>query len=239
MAANLAALNNYLDNVLFIQDQAVRDGLNQQGLTSFDDFVTLTESDISQICSNVRKPGGVIPNPNAGLPGQPPTITNPGVLVGHAVEVRLKMLCYFVKHLVRIQRMPFVPAVATLARIVAVYKLKDAEKDEDEDIKLPTPLAKLDDVRVTLENIDDYLRRKLGDSGCPLAYITRDTVALPIIDEGFGLPSYSEEMINRAPHTGVSYQRDNIAVWNVIRHVTHGGPGWNWVSSFQRTRISL
>jgi len=238
MAANLAALNNYFQNTLVIQDQAVRDGLNEQGLTSFDDFVTLTEKDIVQICANVRRPGGVIPNPNAAVVGQPPTITNPGVLVGHAVKIRLKMLCYFVKHLVRVQRMPFVPGVATLARLVAVYKLKEIEEvaDDDEEIKLPSPLTKIDDVRVTLEDIDDYLRRKFGDSGCPLAYVTRDTVALPVIDAGFGLPTFAEEMIARAPHIDISYQRDNVVVWNVIRHVTHGGPGWNWVSSFRPTR---
>ena len=201
MAANLAALNNYFENTLFITDQAVRNGLNQQGLTSFDDFITFTEKDIAQICSNVRKPGGVIPNPNAAVPGQPATISNPGVLVGHAIEVRLKMLCYFVKHVVRIQRLPVVPAIATLTRLIAVYKLKDIEKDEeDEDIKIPTPLTKIDEVCVTLEDLDDYLRHKLCNSGCPLAYITRDTVALvPADDPGFGQPSYTEEMIARAP----------------------------------------
>ena len=100
---------------------------------------------------------------------------------------------------------------------------------------MPTPLAKIDDVRVTLENIDDYFRRKLGDPGCPLAYITRDTVTLPAVDLGFGQPSYYDKMIDRAPHTVVSYQHDKVTVWNVIRHVTHGGPAWNWVSSFSRT----
>jgi hypothetical protein len=43
-------------------------------------------------------------------------------------------------------------------------------------------------------------------------------------------------MIARAPNIGISYQCDNATVWNVIRHITHGGPAWNWVSSFRTTR---
>jgi hypothetical protein len=42
-------------------------------------------------------------------------------------------------------------------------------------------------------------------------------------------------MIALAPHTGAVYQCNNNTVWNVIRHVTHGGPAWNWVSAHQRS----
>lgn len=73
--------------------------------------------------------------------------------------------------------------------------------------------------------------------GVPLAYVVRDTVALPAAndDPGFGQPSYIEEMVRRAPHGTPQYETDNALVWNVIRHVTHGGPAWNWVSRFART----
>jgi hypothetical protein len=59
-------------------------------------------------------------------------------------------------------------------------------------------------------------------------------IGLPLADNdpGFGLPTYDMEMITRAPHTGPSYQIDNHAVWDVIRYMTHGGPAWDWVSSF-------
>lgn len=246
--AAVDALNAYLENVLGIVSPAIRAGLNEQGLTSFADFETLTEKDITQMCANVRKPGGLIANPMLAGRGrgrgqqaepQPPLpaqIPNPGTLVGHVVEVRLKMLCYFVKHLVRIQRMPFVAAEAPLERLTSVYRLKEIEDEEtDDELKLPTPLAKIENVRVTLEDLDDYFRRKLGDNGCPLAYVVRETAELPVVDPGFGLPTYADEMIARAPLQGVSFQRDNVSVWNVIRHVTHGGPAWNWVSAHQRS----
>jgi hypothetical protein len=99
---------------------------------------------------------------------------------------------------------------------------------------LPTKLSRVDKVREVLEDIDNYLLRKLGASGLPLAYIVRESVALPADDPGYGLPSTSEEMVTRGPHTGAFYEIDNKEVWQVVRHVTHGGPGWSWVQSYQR-----
>jgi hypothetical protein len=45
-------------------------------------------------------------------------------------------------------------------------------------------------------------------NGVPLLYVVREIVALPTgvgddVDHGFGLPTYTQEMIRRAPHTGV------------------------------------
>jgi hypothetical protein len=236
MAAALAALNNYLNDPIGITDPQARVALNNQGLQSFFDFYTLTEKDIIEICANIRKPGGTIPNPvhdpAAPVAGIPPTIPNPGIHLGHIYEKRLKMLRYYLLHLQRIQR-PMVIAQATLARITICYRLKEAE-DEVEDIDLPTKLSRVDKVREVLEDIDNYLLRKLGASGLPLAYIVRESVALPADDPGYGLPSTLEEMVTRGPHTGAFYEIDNKEVWQVVRHVTHGGPGWSWVQSYQR-----
>ena len=59
----------------------MRTAINDQGLTRIDDFIGLTDQDIKDLCDNIRKPGGTIPNPNATVPGKPPTITNPGQLI--------------------------------------------------------------------------------------------------------------------------------------------------------------
>jgi hypothetical protein len=237
MAAALAALNNYFNDTLGIVDPPARVALNNQGLQAFDDFLTLTEKDISEICTNIRKPGGMIPNPvhNAAAPvaGIPPMIPNPGIQFGFVFEKRLKMLQYYLLHLQRIQR-PMGVAQATLARLTICYRLNEAETDEEE-VDLPAKLVRIDKVRQVLEDIDNYLLRKLGASGLPLAYVVRETVALPADDLGYGMPSTTEEMIERGPHTGMYYEIDNKEVWQMIRHVTHGGPGWSWVQSHQRT----
>ena len=105
--AALLALDNYLNNVLQIASVEARMALNNQGLTSFDDFLLLTEDDISDLCSIARKPGGNIPNPAFNrrnpVPGVPATIPNPGVLIGHLHEKRLKLLRFYLHHLQRVQ----------------------------------------------------------------------------------------------------------------------------------------
>jgi hypothetical protein len=238
MAAALATLNNYLDNTLGIDDQNTRDALNQQGIQAFDDFLTLTEKDISDICANIRKPGGTIPNPlhNAAAPvaNIPAVIPNPGINIGYVYEKRLKMLRYYlVLRLERVQRVIGVNT-ATLARLITCYRLKEIE-DEAEEIDLPIKLTRVDKVRDILENRDNYLLQQRGASGLPLAYVVRPEAALPNVDPGYGQPSVIEEMIARGPHAGPYYQLDNKAVWQVIRHVTHEGPGWSWVQGYQRT----
>jgi hypothetical protein len=139
-------------------------------------------------------------------------------------------------HLHRIQR-TFDDNQATLAIITDIYKLKE-EEDDDEDVEFPDKLTTVDKVRVVLENIDEYLIRKRGSSFVPLAYVTRDSPVAPNLleDEGFGIPSHVEEMIRRAPHAGIHYENDNRMVWDLIRHVTHDGPGWSWVQGFQKAR---
>lgn len=235
--APAVTFNEYLQLVIGIQDNAVRTALRNQGLTNFDDFTTLTEEDVEEICSNVRKPGGMMANPNynAGVQNQPLVIANPGVPLGHIYEKRLKILRSYMFHLQRIQRLPFDSDVTTLQDLSQIYLLKDLDKGED-NLTLPVPFVRVDTARVMLEDLDDYLGRKRGETGVPLSYVVRKDVALPtdMEDPGMGQPSYLEEMIRRASHAGSEWQTDNLAVWNILRHITHGGPAWNWVSQYQR-----
>jgi hypothetical protein len=124
-------------------------------------------------------------------------------------------------------------AQATLARLTICYRLKESE-DETEDVGLPAMLTRVYKVREVLEDIDNYKLWKLGSSGLPLAYITREAVALPADDLGYGQPTTSKEMVARGPHTGAYYQLDNKEVWQLIRHAIHGGQGWSWIQSYQR-----
>jgi hypothetical protein len=229
----------YMNNVLGITQVDVRNALRAQGLGTVADFSALAESDIEDVCKIIRRPGGMIPSPAGAGRGQPAMLPNPGLQIGHLQEKRLKMVRYFVYHLQRIQR-EFDPAVATMETLQQIYLLKEVD---EEDVKqdLPEKLVKTDKVREVIENIESTLLSMKGINGVPLLYVVHDLVALPTgigedIDEGFGLPTYSQEMIRRAPHTGVYFREAQKSVWNIIRHVTHGGPGWNWVQSFARTQ---
>lgn len=157
------AFNQYLGDVLLI-DNRTRNALNDQGLTAFEDFITLTEDDITKIGFTIRRPGGTLPNPlfdaNNPVPGVPPIIPNFGISLGFVFERRLKMLRWYVHHLVRVQR-AFNVNHSTLARLHQTYALKEQYDEEDNDkVALPEKLKSLNNVRQVIENIDNYLNRK-------------------------------------------------------------------------------
>ena len=201
MAAALAGFNNYLRNTLHINNANVRNAINQQGLQSITDLIHLTDDDISEVCSNARKPGGTIANPVFDpanpIARVPTTIPNPGVLIGHIFERHLKILRYYVYHFnKRIQRAFYAPA-ATLARLNTLYAFKQQEEEHDNEVPLPDKFTNVDNIRVCLENLENYLQRKRGISGVLLAAYTREDVNLPPDgeDPGFGTPSILKEVI--------------------------------------------
>lgn len=240
MTGNRVQFNQYLENTLRIQDLQVRNAINAQGLESFDDLESLTDQDIKDICDNLKSPGGTIPNPDAGVPGQPATIPNRGVAFGFIFVKRLRQIRYFYYHLNRIQR-AFAPNLATLNALGTYWRRHEEEEKDQDDIDEPAPLRKLEDVRQTLENIDEYLITKRGACGAPLAYIVRDQVDLPEDvageqDPGIRQPNMVTELIRRTRHDGEYYAQDNKAVWSLIRTVMHPGPGWSWVQPYAKTQ---
>ena len=232
----LQLLNVYMDVILQITDPAVRNALNAQGLTSVYDFEALSEEDVAEICSNARKPGGLIANPDPT--GVPAMIANPGVLIGHLVEKKLKMLRNYIVHIGKMNR-TFVAVPPTMNDLTILYRFQEGEKEYDNDIELPSKLSSVDNIRVVLEDLDNYLEQKRGVTGIPLAAYTRNNPDVPNETDdplGFGNPTIIAEMIRHAPHQGPTAETDMITVWEVIRHITHDGPGWGWVMSFSRSR---
>ena len=75
--ADLAAMRTYLRDV-FTDPVERRQAVQDEGLAVISDFVEFDKDGIETLCASVRKPGGTIPNPNAGNAGGPATIPNPG-----------------------------------------------------------------------------------------------------------------------------------------------------------------
>ena len=238
MAANQAALRNYLDATLQLP-VTVREAIIAQGMSSFDDFIGLTDKDMKDVCSNAKKPGGTIPNPNWVAGGNmPPTITNPGAPVGFIHEKRLRQLRFHRNYFSIVQR-PMVPGQATLLRLRDSWSLYEAIKNYQDGTAPPLPgkLSKQDDARKVIEDLDHYLKKIRNSQGVPMSYLTRDDETPPAVgdDPGYSTPSFDDEMIRRASHNSSDYAEDNKTLWDVVRHITHGGPGWNWVSTHQRS----
>ena len=125
-----------------------------------------------------------------------------------------------------------------------LYLFCQQEEEHDNEIPLPEKLSSVDNIRVRIEDLDDYFQQKRGSTGIPLAAYTREDVALPAgtaedPDPGFGTPSILEELIQRAPHIGVTFKNDNEMVWDAVRHVCHEGPAWGWVQAYNRGLIIL
>ena len=82
----------------------------------FPDLVDLADEDISTLCSAIRRPKGLInnPNPPARVAAQ---IRNPGIPVSALAERRLKVLIYLVRLYTRRINRTLTPAMITTDEI--------------------------------------------------------------------------------------------------------------------------
>eukprot|EP00980_Cylindrotheca_fusiformis_P018169 scaffold5886_cov93-Cylindrotheca_fusiformis.AAC.3 len=205
MAANLAALRNYLSNTLQMPD-AVRDSIvDVQGFQSLSDFLDFEDKDIHDLCVNIRRGSGA---------------TNPGIAIGMPQELRLCQVQFYVEYMGLVQRRADT-AHATLVRLRELWLFRqrlESEK-EAEPLEPPEKMEKQDEARKYIEDIDEYLLRTRNSKGVPLAYLTRTNVNAPAIadDPGYGSPSWDAELIRRVPHTGTDFDEDNKALWTVMR----------------------
>jgi len=237
MAAAIAAaqFTVYLNNCQV--NNAVRQGLIAQGIDTCDSLLGNNDSGMKAVCRRMITPGGTMQGREAAA-GR----ANRGIPVSFVAEKNLRKACFFRNYMHRIQRL-FVAATATLAMVQDVwddrFDLENPDRDvEREVIRDPSPMVKVDDIKKTLEDIDNVLNKRRGLGGSPLSYITRGTLTLPEntpgeMDLGFGMPSREAELARRTRHDGPAYRQDNRAVWAIIRHVADGGPAWTWVSSFR------
>ena len=243
MAANRAAVLNYLENTLLIADQEVRTNfVDVQGFSSFDDGKDVTIEDIESICKNMRRPGGTVANPQAAVAGQPPRIPNPGLEIGHIQEHRLKMMVNEIHHCARIQR-TFQANQATLQRLRQSWRLYEEEKNISlEPSEYPPKCTKTEDTRKTMEDIETWLLSNYGDTKVPLAYVTREHEDPPERrnppepDGGYGVPDRQSEMIRRAPHIGHAFEADKRKVWAMLKAVFFGTTTWGWIKHLARSQ---
>jgi hypothetical protein len=114
--ANRQAFQNYLQTIGFPAD--LRAALVAQGLDTIGNLYGMTDDDVEDLCANIRKPGGVVPNPaNADDPEAVQFITDPGVAVGRIYQERLKQLAFYYSYLVIVNR-TFVAAQADVGDVL-------------------------------------------------------------------------------------------------------------------------
>ena len=227
---------NYIISVLSFKERHA-DALLSQGITNFDDLQDLEEEDVKKICQICRRPGGALPDTKEAdklTKGG----TDPGTAIPLMIERRLKMLWYYSQHCLNVSR-NVTPSGATLGKLNETWRVKTRHEDEDsEDVPYPSKLTDVNQIREVIENVKFFLLKKRGCRGHPLAYVTRVSATVPSVsaDPGPAVPSYDAELVRRGPHSGSTFETDNQSVWSLIRHVTHGGPGWAWVMQHATSR---
>jgi hypothetical protein len=155
----------------------------------------------------------------------PQMIPNPGAFVGFIHEKRFRKLRFYRNYLSTVQRL-LLPAQATLARLGEAWALYERIKKKDVVTHMmPDKLKKQDEARKVIENLDYYLTIRRNVHGVPLSYLVRDEAEAPDVanDPGHATPSFDDEMIRRAPHTGAIYAADNKTLWDIVRTITRDG----------------
>ena len=246
---------DYLTGTLLLS-QEVTEKIVGEGLRDFQMFIRMEDGIITNVVSNIRKPGGYIAagagrggaggrGAGAGGPGRgrgrgrgaaapaiaPAMVADRGLAVSEVSCTRLRQLGYYCYHLHRICR-AFVAADATLDRLEEVWDMRSMEEiQRATDFKEPDPLKsdQGDKAYSAIKVLDQYLFDKRGCKGTPLAYLTRPDAVPPAEadDLGFGEPSFTEELIRRGRHGNYQpYVSDNLFLWSVIRQMCKDGPAW-------------
>ena len=155
--ANEAAIRTALTRLGFSNEAAEFITVGQD-MTELEEFKLLKDEEVESLCKVVRHPGGTVPNPQADMVGQAPTLPNPGIPVSLRAENNLKLACHFLRFRERTSR-DVQAADITLDNVRALHEHKDWEEDH-EDVESPTINPR--DWPRTIEAIEEWLKGCLG-----------------------------------------------------------------------------
>ena len=240
------AFTNYLQNILGFPP-ALTIALTAEGVDTINGMLGMTDDDVDDLCSNIRKPGGEIDNPariadpnNVNLPAR---IPNHGTTVGRVHQERLKQLAYYHSYIIIVNR-NFVAQHATVDELVRLWKykknLENIKKNRDDgEEKYPEKFSNVKSSREFVESIENWITEHYGIEDIPLAYVIRPEPLVPSVREDplpLGRETYDDELVRRASHGGEIWAANNSKVWQMIRHATHGTDAWAFVKAFSRAQ---
>jgi hypothetical protein len=142
----------------------------------FGDLVDLVEDDITVLCNSVRRPGGTIPNPNAGAaPNIPVMIPNPGIPVSALAERRMKITTYLARLYARRIARTLTPANITIPAIRNAQVLMERDAVQ----KNPTDCHKIPNIKSMMEFLEDpdsFLTAYVGEDKVPYPYLYQSKI---------------------------------------------------------------
>lgn len=183
------------------------------------------------------------PHPLPNPPGPPHQIRDPGYPITVQQTQYLKLLSYYLKHLKRTSRV-FVNNGSNVPRLRVVYTFRQLERayDSTQGPSEPVKMDKVSRIREIIEEVVQYLHAHRGTSGVILAYLIREDDEPaegdpfdPADDDGV-FSSFDDEMILRAPLTGIEYTMDNARLFQIWYNVLHDTESYSWIASFSRSQ---
>ena len=215
--------------------------LQTEGITTPDDLVDFVSKDSwTPILDNCRRPPQV---PGAGA-GAALVVQQAFHLPAKSL-IRLKVAARVVLYYERTNR-PLTAQGMLWIRLntfkVEWESLKE-QKDSNNEGSLPIISNKLS-IANFFGAYETFVSNFIGQSGCPLSWIYRTTVAVPgaapalAVDQPFSEAhgSVSEEMVQRMPHSHPLYRPDNATGYAQLVTATLGTQYASTIAPFKRTK---
>ena len=218
--------------------------LQSKGIDTVEDISDSDKDTLTQVADNLRKPGGMIPNPDHGaLAGA--TIPTPPFVFGAKSQQRMLAASEMTRFYHRFGR------TCTAANIVwnpVIGNFQEkwkalAARRIVEETEVPNITKSLPVIRWT-EAFDDYLHQTIGAGTIPFAFVSREVVDIsaPAPEFATGRPhseihgSVEAELILQASHTHLLYRNDNSKIYYKLDEATRGTSYAIPIKPFQRRK---
>ena len=100
--------------------------MTDQGLDDYNTLTNFAEEYMKTLCVSIHRPGGLIPNPQAGVQRQPVDVQSPGRVVSMIAKKQLLLTSFAAHHLAHTSR----PIDATLMTRVYITSLSPLREQE-------------------------------------------------------------------------------------------------------------
>ena len=238
-----AAFRTYLRDTIGVTDvpgrhpTARRVAIQDEGLETIEDLLDFDDDEIKTLCQSVRKPGGTIADPNDATR----TIPDPGFKIPSVCEKRLKLAASGARLYSKIER-DISQDSLNRTRLKLIEKHLKLVEDHSDPESLPQ-VSKTFGIMRAMDQVPTYLRECLGSMKIPLLYIIRDEVLPPPLEplipnqiHSLSYPSFVDELIAYASHSGPEYIEDNARVFSILMEMVRGTSFESSLKSHQRAR---
>ena len=81
-----------------------------------------------------------------------------------------------------------------------------------------------------------HFQRKLNPKGLPTQYALRPEPdpLVPVVDQGWGNPSFDEKLYESGRHDGANWADDNRKVFDFLKDKTFSTTAWHTIKTFER-----